>query len=153
MKKFMLFIALGAIASNVFATKILVVNRTKINGDGSGNYRDISRSSESGTNAAGDEVVTVSIGCGEPGPNACPMGKPASGGDDGDPKDGAVLNYIDTRMAEIDHLIEQNVVVGSDSRVVAIQQANGQYIKYIITESWDCSTASGTMSISAEEIE
>jgi hypothetical protein len=157
MKKVLLFVLLGAgIASNVFATKLVVVNRTKLNGDGSGNYRDVSRHSESGTNAAGQETEVISIGCAEPGPNGCPKGKSIGlPGDNGDPMGStnpSVMAYIENRMGEIDVQIDHGISVGSDIRLVAIQQVDGKYIQYRVSEKWNCTTKAGTITITVEEI-
>jgi len=154
MKKIMkiFLLALPIMIANVNADSI-IINRTKINGNGTGLYNDISRDETSGVSATGQKWVQVDIGCANPGDNTCPTSKPIGGGWVMETVDPSVANYVENRMLEIEQDIASGNTTNHNSFIVQITMSNGSIMYFSVIENWDCDEyGNGEVTLSLSDI-
>lgn len=155
MKKFILLLVAFVLATGQTNATKVTIKKSKINGDGTGNYKTISRAESSTTNAAGEVHITIQIGCADPGAASCPNAMPVGGGGGGllDSVDPSVANYLEVRMAEINSEIDGGVLSDENTRIVVITLSNGTQQSYRVNENWDCnSNGDGEITLTIEEI-
>lgn len=136
-----------------FGEATIIILRTKINGDGTGKYNNVTRRESSFTNLAGDVTITITIGCADPGPDGCPVAIPAHGSNGTYDMDPSVANYAEVRMAEIDGEINNGNHSANNTRIVCITMSDGSQKSYRVYENWNCdSNGNGDISLKLEEI-
>ena len=138
MKTKILFLALmfSFIAFKASADKIITIKITKIDGDGSGNYRDVSRVVEEVVGMSGTvEEIKINIGCGGAGPDRCPSFRPVAGGPVED-VDESISNYMEQRILEIENSISEGITDSKDVRVVSILLSNGETKLFRVVSKW-----------------